>query len=104
MKGFEKDKWRLHNFRDGRRIAFHKDFPFIRIDMTKIQKGFNYRAPVWKAEVNSWNLKDKKHRNINISYKKLTAYKIPEIFDKLIKLDSVKEAIFNYLFEGKYDT
>lgn len=102
MIGFEKDDWILHGFRDGWKTAFHRDFPFIRMDIIKIQKGFDYRAPVWRAEISSWNLKDKKHRSITVSYKKLTAYKIPEIFDKLIKVDSVKEAIFNYLFEGKY--
>ena len=101
MTGFEKDDWDLHVFRDGWKTAIHKKYPFIRMNIIKTQKGFNHKGPIWRAHINSWNLRDNKSRNILVEYKKLTIHKIPEIFDKLMKLDSVKEAIFNHLFEGK---
>jgi len=101
MKGFEKDNWTLHDFRDGWKTVFHRKYKFIRIDLVKIQKGFDYNDPVWRASVKSWNLRDKKHRAIHVSYKRFTKNRIPEIFEKLLKIDSVKEAIFNHLFEGK---
>lgn len=102
MTGFEKENWDFHGFKDGRKAAVHKKYTFIRIDLIQIQKSFNRRPPVWRAQIKSWNLKKTISRSILVEYKRLTKYKIPEIFDKLIKLNSIKEAIFNRLFEGKH--
>jgi hypothetical protein len=46
MRGFEKDKWFLHNIRDDWKTVKHKDFAFINFDLRKIQKGFDYKPPV----------------------------------------------------------
>lgn len=102
MKGFEKDKWTIFSAVSDRKYIVHKKYQFIKFDLTKIQKGFNHNGPVWKVDMRVWTHKAKSV-TIRVSYKKLTKDRLPEIFDKLIKIDDTKHIIFNYLFEGKYE-
>ncbi|MFW6281980.1 MAG: hypothetical protein ACOC1O_04215 [bacterium] len=101
MRGFEKDKWELRNYNEFKYVQ-HKDFPFINFDLRKIQRGFDYRPPVWKVELRKWGKEPRKTVTFNVSYKRLTRDRLPEIFEHMIRVQDAKLIIFKYLFEGRY--
>jgi hypothetical protein len=103
MRGFEKDEWAVVSARSDLKYVIHKKYQFIKFDLMKIQKGFNHMSPVWNVTTRKWT-SELKTVTITVSYKKLTKDRIPEIFEKLLKMDNTKLIIFNYLFDGKYNT
>ncbi len=101
MIGFETDKLELVNIRSDWKVFAHRDFPFIKIDCKKRYKTSNGQIN-WKITVYNWNIRLDSPLYTEVFYKRFTANKIEEVFDKFIKINNFKYVIFQYLFNGKY--
>lgn len=101
MKGFEEDKWSKKTIRDDWKVFTHIDFPFIKLEFNKIQKSFRNNGPVWKVTTRIWSPGPWYGHGYTF-YGRLLKKSVPEVFEKMLKLDAVKAAIIDYLFNGKW--
>ena len=96
MRGFEEDDWdfTIENKYRGWKSAQHKEFLFIKIFFVKRNKPH----AKWSASLEP---RGKRKYDLDLDYKRLTANKVPEVFERFMELNSVKEAIFKSIFRNK---
>lgn len=100
---FASDTWMFSKSMDPQRKSVrHRKFPFIQFAAKKrpgMKMYGRHEPPTWTFEARGWSM----NSTVEIvMYGRMSGKMVKEVFFKSLNTDQGKEAIFNYLFHGRY--